>query len=310
MLSLLFSVVAAARLFNCVPQNSCDLVDIKVDGDVLYSDNCHWNYDFSALGSVQASSTSDCAKACLANKCGIFDFDGTTCHFYDSTPNYIVSGGGVGCGTGMVGKELVKELVQSPDYTRISLISRRELTSKEMQWKDNSKIEVKIVDFDKLDDYKSAFEDHDIGFCCLGTTRADAGSADNFIKIDHDYPLKAATIFKSLAKKDVKFMLLTSTGSNANSFLLYPKTKGLLENAITSLGFKSLGIFRPGLLFFEGERPKTRFFEGLGISVANAFGLQNTFGAPTSAVGAKMAKAGIELKEGVKIFENADILKQ
>ncbi|KAJ3257197.1 hypothetical protein HK103_004895 [Boothiomyces macroporosus] len=178
-----------------------------------------------------------------------------------------------------------------------------------MQW-NSSKVQVSVVDFDNLDNHKAAFEDHDIGFCCLGTTRADAGSAENFVKIDHDYPLKAASIFKSLAKRDVKFMLLTSAGSNANSFFLYPRTKGLLENAVINLGFKALGIFRPGLLFFEGERPKARFFEGVGISVVKTLGLQNTVGAPTSTVGAKMAKAGLELNDGVTIFENADILKQ
>lgn len=32
-----------------------------------------------------------------------------------------------------------------------------------------------VVDFEKLDDYAAAFQGHDVGYCCLGTTRAKAG---------------------------------------------------------------------------------------------------------------------------------------
>lgn len=35
--------------------------------------------------------------------------------------------------------------------------------------------EEKVVDFDRLDDYKEAFAGCDVGFNCLGTTRAKAG---------------------------------------------------------------------------------------------------------------------------------------
>lgn len=33
-----------------------------------------------------------------------------------------------------------------------------------------------VVDFEKLDDYAAAFQGHDVGYCCLGTTRAKAGA--------------------------------------------------------------------------------------------------------------------------------------
>lgn len=33
-----------------------------------------------------------------------------------------------------------------------------------------------VVDFEKLDDYAAAFQGHDIGYCCLGTTKAKAGT--------------------------------------------------------------------------------------------------------------------------------------
>lgn len=34
----------------------------------------------------------------------------------------------------------------------------------------------KLVDFEKLDEYAEAFQGHDVGYCCLGTTKAKAGA--------------------------------------------------------------------------------------------------------------------------------------
>lgn len=36
-----------------------------------------------------------------------------------------------------------------------------------------------VVDFEKLDDYAAAFQGHDVGYCCLGTTRAKAGAVSS-----------------------------------------------------------------------------------------------------------------------------------
>ena len=69
---------------------------------------------------------------------------------------------------------------------------------------------VRIVDFDNLKDYKDAFDDADIAFSCLGTTRAKSG-ADGFVKVDFDYITNTAKILKDLGRcKD--FHLVSSTG--------------------------------------------------------------------------------------------------
>lgn len=36
-----------------------------------------------------------------------------------------------------------------------------------------------MVDFEKLDDHAAAFQGHDVGYCCLGTTKAKAGAVSN-----------------------------------------------------------------------------------------------------------------------------------
>ncbi len=56
--------------------------------------------------------------------------------------------------------------------------------------------------------------------------------------------------------------VVTSVGSNSNSWFLYTKTKGQLEDQVRAMGFPYTTIFRPGLL--ERNDPEnSRFFEKL-----------------------------------------------
>lgn len=61
-----------------------------------------------------------------------------------------------------------------------------------------------------------------MAFCCLGTTRGKAGK-DGFVRVDFDYVVNSANILKDAGCK--QFHLLTSKGSDPNSFFLYPATK-------------------------------------------------------------------------------------
>jgi uncharacterized protein YbjT (DUF2867 family) len=53
---------------------------------------------------------------------------------------------------------------------------------------------------------------------------------DGFVKVDHDYVVNVARVAKEAGCKH--FNLVTSTGANANSPMLYPQTKvSLGDNA-------------------------------------------------------------------------------
>ena len=152
--------------------------------------------------------------------------------------------------SGETGKVVVDSLINNPSFSKVILVNRREL---ELE-KTSDKIIQKIVDFDHLDQYEDAFHGMDTAFCCLGTTRAVAG-AEGFVKVDHDYVLAAAKLLKH--NNCPEMHLLTSKGSNADSWFLYPSTKGKVENAVMELKFDRLSIYRPGLLVCH--RNKRRF---------------------------------------------------
>ncbi len=97
-------------------------------------------------------------------------------------------------------------------------------------------------------------------YLCLGTTIKTAGSRDAFRAVDFEYSLAVAK--KAIQAGATGISLVSSVGADASSKNFYLKTKGQLEDAIKSLGFSSINIYRPGLLM--GDRSETRPLEGLG----------------------------------------------
>ena len=207
--------------------------------------------------------------------------------------------------SGETGKEVVRQLVGSDGYSQVNIVTRRQLDFPKDEPGYN-KISQKIVDFDQLEQFSSAFAGADTAFCCLGTTRAAAG-AEGFVKVDHDYVLHSAKILHTNNCSD--FHLLTSKGSNADSWFLYPSTKGKVEAAVADVGFPRLTIYRPGLLLCERPNRPRRMFEEFAQKVAGWIDKSHGWSVPTTILAAAMVNnAGTEQAEAVKILEHQDIV--
>lgn len=174
-------------------------------------------------------------------------------------------------------------------------------------------------------------------FCCLGTTRADAGSAEAFKRIDQTYVLESARVVAeenpspqgetsshvhflycsssvslrilhiwALLSLRIYFCFMCTTnkkGANKNSPFLYMKSKGETEEGIKDTGFRQVTIFQPGFLEVEEPRRKSRLGESaLGWffpAVSRSLGLHMTI--PVGRVGASMRKAAEgQLPESIK----------
>nr|XP_019954957.1 PREDICTED: oxidoreductase HTATIP2 isoform X1 [Paralichthys olivaceus] len=162
--------------------------------------------------------------------------------------------------SGETGSLLLQELLERNIFSKITVIGRRQLT---FEGKAYENLVQEVVDFEKLDDYAAAFQGHDVGYCCLGTTRAKAG-ADGFFRVDHDYVLKSAELAK--AGGCSQFHLESSRGADKNSNFLYLKVKGQVEADIEALDFERYSIYRPGVLLVDrresrpGEWLARKFF--------------------------------------------------
>ncbi|XP_069479578.1 oxidoreductase HTATIP2 isoform X2 [Ambystoma mexicanum] len=152
--------------------------------------------------------------------------------------------------TGESGKELLKEIVKSQIFSKVTTIGRRKLTFEDEAY---SNVIQEVVDFEKLDEYSSAFQGHDVGFCCLGTTKAKAGEA-RFIRVDHDYVIKSAQLAKAGGCQHFNFE--SSNGADQGSKFLYLKVKGQVEAEVQELEFDRYTIFRPAVLMCDRQESR------------------------------------------------------
>ncbi len=165
--------------------------------------------------------------------------------------------------TGQVGSALVNLLVESPNYTKVKIITRRKLSGKEID-----KVEqVLIENLDDLESFSSQLQGEDY-YCAIGTTIKKAGSKEAFSKVDHDYPISFAKVALS-HPSFTHYLIVSAAGSNPKSSIFYNKVKGQVENALKEMKLPSLSIFRPTLLL--GDRSEYRFGEVVMKGVVKVF---------------------------------------
>lgn len=206
-----------------------------------------------------------------------------------------------GC-TGMVGSSCLQKLLENPQYSRVTAISRRPLSLS------HPKLQSIVTDFDSLsEEALSVKADH--VFCAMGSTRRKAGSKAAFLKSDYEYPFKLAEV--ALKNGAQGFYLVSATGADASSLLFYSQVKGKLEKAIADLPYPGFFSFRPSVLL--GNRQESRPAEAVMIWVATTMPflfsgpLARYRGIPADVVAEAMIQAALSNKQGVHFVENEDI---
>lgn len=209
--------------------------------------------------------------------------------------------------TGAVGKALVAELTSNSSFDEVRAITRRQY-----EFKNNSaKLVQKIVDFDALEKHEKDLKGADVLFVAMGTTRASAGSAENFLKIDQELTV-AATKAAITSGKDQKILYVSSSGASTSSPFLYPKSKAATETKLRELGAKTTIVFRPGLLELNDEREESRVGEAIARAIIprlRLFGLKSLSSNVTEIARAMRVVAEDNSKLENHILGNADILR-
>ena len=171
--------------------------------------------------------------------------------------------------TGLVGRELLKQLNQIESCERITVCVRHE----DAELESLKKVQQFILDdFLLLNDEDANGYSH--AFSCLGTTLKKAGSKQNFYNVDYEMNAHFADLFETT---DTHYLLISAMGANAQSKIFYNKVKGELENHIQSLNLKYVSILRPSLLL--GERQEQRTLEDMTQKLYQKFShlVPNTF---------------------------------
>lgn len=203
--------------------------------------------------------------------------------------------------TGLVGRQLVLQLIQHSEYTRIKVFTRKKLDFA------HEKIYEIITDFEDWERISESMTGEAV-FCCIGSTQKKAGSKEAFRKIDFDMVVKIAELTQE--KNIGKFAVISSIGANANSSNFYLKTKGEMEEKLLSMAIDKKIIVRPSLLL--GDRKEFRLAEKLGKVLFYLFGflffgsLKKYKGIHANQVAIALIKL-MERKDNQVIFESDEL---
>jgi len=201
-------------------------------------------------------------------------------------------------GTGLIGGELIQQLMDENIYSEIHVIGRSATNHT------CSKIFFHQVDMNEISKHADLFN-ADVVFCCLGTTIKTAGSKEAFRQVDYDMVVNSA---KASENKVKHFLMVSSLGANAKTSNFYLKTKGETEEGVMSTNIPNVTIVRPSMLF--GNRKEKRTGEKIGIVFMKITepimlgGLKKYRGIEASKVAKAMIKLSMDVNSGKRIYES------
>ena len=158
--------------------------------------------------------------------------------------------------SGLVGQQLVQQLIQNSAYQKIKLFVRK---TPKIQ---NPKIEIINTNFDNIEILYPEIKGDDC-FFCIGTTKKNSPDKTEYQRVELDLPKKIANLAKQ--NKIQSFIFVSSGYANSKSSGDYLRYKGLVEEELISLKFDNLGILRPSFLL--GNRKEKRIGEKIGIII-------------------------------------------
>ncbi len=155
--------------------------------------------------------------------------------------------------TGAVGGNVVRELLRSSVFGRITTLTRRPLDLPEAI---PERVTQCITDVFDPTAYESFLAGNTVAFCTLGLGEPSKFSRKEFYRVDFQ---AVADFAAACRRQGIKhFALLTAVGANANLRLPfqfpYLRVKGEIEDRIRSLGFDRASFFRPSLLVTPENR--------------------------------------------------------
>ena len=197
--------------------------------------------------------------------------------------------------TGLVGGHLLRMLLNAPGVKSVAAPTRRPLADISGVFNPH--------DPQLTDALAQVVDPIDIVFCCLGTTRREAGSKEAFVHADYTLVIDTALVGKKLGAQHM--LVVSAMGANAHSPFFYNRVKGEMEEALIAQQWPRLTITRPSMLV--GEREKKRAGETLLAPLFSLLpGNLKSIDARDVA-GALLAEALSPAQEGVRILSSSQL---
>jgi len=203
--------------------------------------------------------------------------------------------------SGLVGQQLVAQLLEHPEFEKVRSFVRR---PSEMN---HPKLEEIRIDFDQPEIWNHLVQG-DALFSTLGTTIKTAKTKANQYRVDFTFQYEFA---KAAAGNGVgAFVLVSSMGADPKSSVFYSQMKGELEEAVSKLNFRKCIIVRPSIL--DGNRQEKRAGERVGLIISRfltRFILKKYRPTPADVLSAKMISLSLDQTDGLRMVEGLEIFK-
>lgn len=197
--------------------------------------------------------------------------------------------------TGLVGGHLLRMLLNEPRIHSIAAPTRRPLADMPGVYNPH--------DPQLTDALAQVTDPVDIVFCCLGTTRREAGSKEAFVHADYTLVVDTALTGRRLGAQHM--LVVSSMGANARSPFFYNRVKGEMEEALIAQDWPRLTIARPSMLL--GDRAKHRMNETLLAPLFRLLPGNWKSIEARDVARAMLAEALAPEKEGVTILSSAQL---
>lgn len=206
--------------------------------------------------------------------------------------------------TGMVGKAVLLECIESTDVESILIINRHPLGCKS-----HKVSEILLSDFTDFKSISDQLSGYDACFHCMGVSSIGLNE-DEFMH--YTYTMTASLVnalVKYKAKMVFNYVSGTGTDSSEHGKVMWARVKGKTENMVFNAGFKDAYAFRPGAILPEkGIKPKTSWYNAIYIVARPLFPLLSRL--ESVAMSSKLGQAMINSvlsPQTNKLLENRDI---
>lgn len=155
--------------------------------------------------------------------------------------------------TGMVGQGVLRECLAAPDVAMVKTIGRTPTGQRNLKLREL--VHAEMWNYEGIDDELSGF---DACFFCIGVSSAGM-SEEKYTHLTYDLTLNAARKLAALNPQMV-FVYVSGVGADSSekSSVMWERVRGRTENALLALPFRSVYIFRPGMIQpLDGIKSKT-----------------------------------------------------
>ena len=163
--------------------------------------------------------------------------------------------------TGMVGEGVLLEALKHKNVESVLVIGRRpcKVTNDKLK----ELIHHNFFDYSALEE---SLKGYNACFFCLGVSSVGMNEQD-YTRITYDLTMQAAATLSKI-NPEIVFCYVSGTGTDSTEHgkMMWARVKGKTENHLKNLPFKSVYLFRPGLMKpTKGQRNVKPLFKVAGI---------------------------------------------